>query len=43
MSSANQIFFGERGDLPDLLKALADYSFPAFDDFGEHLFRFHWT
>ncbi|XP_017272252.1 TEF transcription factor, PAR bZIP family member b isoform X2 [Kryptolebias marmoratus] len=32
MSTANQIFFGERSDVPDLLKALADYSFPAFDD-----------
>lgn len=38
MSAENQILFGERSDIPDLLKALADYSFsfPAFDDIGEH-------
>uniref|UniRef100_UPI0037E8BF0A TEF transcription factor, PAR bZIP family member b isoform X2 n=1 Tax=Semicossyphus pulcher TaxID=241346 RepID=UPI0037E8BF0A len=34
MSTANQIYFGDRSDVPDLLKSLADYpfSFPAFDD-----------
>ncbi|XP_013868356.1 TEF transcription factor, PAR bZIP family member b isoform X2 [Austrofundulus limnaeus] len=34
MSAENQILFGERSDIPDLLRALADYSFsfPAFDD-----------
>ncbi|KAM4531774.1 TEF transcription factor, PAR bZIP family member b isoform 2-T2 [Odontesthes bonariensis] len=34
MSTANQIIFGDRSDVPDLLKALADYpfSFPAFDE-----------
>lgn len=34
MSTANQIMFGDRSDVPDLLKSLADYpfSFPAFDD-----------
>ncbi|XP_044038483.1 TEF transcription factor, PAR bZIP family member b isoform X2 [Siniperca chuatsi] len=33
MSTANQIVFGDRSDVPDLLKALADYSFsfPASD------------
>lgn len=38
MSAENQILFGERSDIPDLLKSLADYSFslPAFDDIGEH-------
>ncbi|XP_028267414.1 TEF transcription factor, PAR bZIP family member b isoform X2 [Parambassis ranga] len=34
MTTANQSLFGERSDVPDLLKSLADYpfSFPAFDD-----------
>ncbi|XP_030590946.1 thyrotroph embryonic factor-like isoform X2 [Archocentrus centrarchus] len=34
MSTVNQIVFGDRSDVPDLLKYLADYpfSFPAFDD-----------
>ncbi|XP_068194058.1 TEF transcription factor, PAR bZIP family member b isoform X2 [Antennarius striatus] len=34
MSMANQIIFGERSDIPDLIKYLADYPFsiPAFDD-----------
>ncbi|XP_044186777.1 TEF transcription factor, PAR bZIP family member b isoform X2 [Thunnus albacares] len=34
MTTTNQIFFGDRSDVPDLLKSLADYpvSFPAFDD-----------
>ncbi|KAM8724170.1 TEF transcription factor, PAR bZIP family member b isoform 2-T2 [Acanthopagrus schlegelii] len=34
MSTANQIFFGDKSDVPDLLKSLADYpfSFPVFDD-----------
>uniref|UniRef100_A0A3B5BCU2 TEF transcription factor, PAR bZIP family member n=1 Tax=Stegastes partitus TaxID=144197 RepID=A0A3B5BCU2_9TELE len=34
MSTANQVFFGDKSDVPDLLKSLADYpfSFPAFDD-----------
>lgn len=40
MSTANQIFFGDRSDVPDLLKSLADYpfSFPAFDDTGKLYF-----
>ena len=35
--STNQVFLGDRGDVPDLLKSLADYpfSFPAFDDTGK--------
>ncbi|KAM9843130.1 TEF transcription factor, PAR bZIP family member b [Aulostomus maculatus] len=34
MSTANQLFFGDRSEVPDLIKALTDYpfSFPAFDD-----------
>ncbi|KAM4717212.1 TEF transcription factor, PAR bZIP family member b isoform 2-T2 [Anableps anableps] len=34
MSATTEILFGERSDIPDLLKALAEYpfSFPAFDD-----------
>ncbi|XP_023128790.2 TEF transcription factor, PAR bZIP family member b isoform X2 [Amphiprion ocellaris] len=34
MSTTNQVFFGDKSDVPDLLKSLADYpfSFPAFDD-----------
>ncbi|XP_067427167.1 TEF transcription factor, PAR bZIP family member b isoform X2 [Thunnus thynnus] len=34
MTTTNQMFFGDRSDVPDLLKSLADYpvSFPAFDD-----------
>ncbi|CAG5897496.1 unnamed protein product [Menidia menidia] len=34
MSTVNQMLFGDRSDVPDLLRALADYpfSFPAFDD-----------
>ncbi|XP_029293511.1 TEF transcription factor, PAR bZIP family member b isoform X2 [Cottoperca gobio] len=34
MSTANQIIFGERSDVPDLFKSMADcsFSFPAFDD-----------
>ncbi|KAK2833771.1 hypothetical protein Q5P01_017660 [Channa striata] len=34
MSAANQIFYGDRSDVPDLLKSLADYPFslPAFED-----------
>ncbi|XP_008413780.1 thyrotroph embryonic factor-like isoform X2 [Poecilia reticulata] len=34
MSATSEILFGERSEIPDLLKALADYpfSFPAFDD-----------
>ncbi|XP_031176788.1 TEF transcription factor, PAR bZIP family member b isoform X2 [Sander lucioperca] len=34
MSTANQIIFGDRSDVPDLLKSLADcpFSFPPFDD-----------
>ncbi|XP_047212378.1 thyrotroph embryonic factor-like isoform X2 [Girardinichthys multiradiatus] len=34
MSATSEILFGERNDIPDLLKALTEYpfSFPAFDD-----------
>ncbi|XP_070779458.1 TEF transcription factor, PAR bZIP family member b [Enoplosus armatus] len=34
MSTANHLVFGDKSDVPDLLKSLADYpfSFPAFDD-----------
>ncbi|XP_029997623.1 TEF transcription factor, PAR bZIP family member b isoform X2 [Sphaeramia orbicularis] len=34
MSAVSHILFGERSDVPDLLKSLAEYpfSFPAFDD-----------
>ncbi|XP_026179946.1 TEF transcription factor, PAR bZIP family member b isoform X2 [Mastacembelus armatus] len=34
MSGAKQTFFGDRSDVPDLLKSLAEYpfTFPAFDD-----------
>ncbi|XP_029946059.1 TEF transcription factor, PAR bZIP family member b isoform X2 [Salarias fasciatus] len=34
MSTASQLFFGDRSDVPDLLKSLADYpfSFPYFED-----------
>lgn len=37
MTTANQMLFGDRSDVPDLLKSLADYpfSFPAFDDTGK--------
>lgn len=39
MSTANQIFFGDKSDVPDLLKSLADYpfSFPVFDDTGKSI------
>lgn len=38
MSTAN--FFGDRNDVPDLLKSLADYpfSFPTFDDTGKNTY-----
>lgn len=41
MSTNNQLFFGDRSDVPDLLKSLADYSFsfPAFDDTGKNIFN----
>ncbi|XP_053194659.1 TEF transcription factor, PAR bZIP family member b isoform X2 [Scomber japonicus] len=34
MTTANQMIFGDKSDVPDLLKSLADYPvcFPAFDD-----------
>lgn len=39
MSAVNQIS-GDRSDVPDLLKSLADYpfSFPAFEDTGKNDF-----
>lgn len=41
MSATSEILFGDRSEIPDLLKALADYpfSFPAFDDIGELFFN----
>ncbi|XP_026021414.1 TEF transcription factor, PAR bZIP family member b isoform X1 [Astatotilapia calliptera] len=32
MTAANQMFFEDRSDVPDLLRYLADCPFPAFDD-----------
>lgn len=40
MFTAKHMMFGDRSDVPDLLKSLADYpfSFPAFDDTGKNIF-----
>lgn len=39
MTAANQMFFEDRSDVPDLLRYLADCPFPAFDDSGKHVLK----
>lgn len=45
MSTANQMYFGDSSDVPDLLKSLADYPFslPTFDDTGKMWFDLQWS